>query len=188
MDVTPDGEQVALYHSQSATEQRQLIRLSSTDLSPIRTEPAELVWFQLSVSDNDYIRDSYPAPCKCVAGFITNNLVVVQNRDFHYPVEPVEKLGGSGAVADGSSPHATISRNSSRIAFSSATMRGEHGFLVKSGGTSIAGKITVRDWKTKKNVAEIDIDEPVHPPPQVFHLRWPSRPMGTRYWFFFTAP
>lgn len=164
MDATPDGGQIALYHRQTSTEQRQLVRLSSTDLSPIRTEPAELVLSQLSVSDDDYIRDSYPAACKCAAHFITNDLVVVQNRDFHYSVEPVTKLGGSRAVADGSFPHVSVSRNSNRIAFSSAKMEGTHGFLVKTGGTNIAGKVTIRDWKRKRNVAEIDIDEPVRPP------------------------
>jgi hypothetical protein len=166
MDVTPGGNQIALYHHLGAEGRQDLTWLRSGDLAPDRPIAAE-GGFLLTASNNTYIVDSMDQePCTgCLAWYLTDDLLFV-DRPTHFADHRAYAIqtGSGKRIASGSleGGGADVSRsmNSTRVAF----LHGGGSLFSLTFQPPVAATVTVLDWTTKKRVVEIYLSQPATNP------------------------
>jgi hypothetical protein len=170
IDVLWGGEEIALYHRLGGEDRQEVTWLRSNDLSVVKSQPAKFGWGPFTATSDKYaVNPMEDSGCAgCISWFLTDGVVFL---DFptHFAANrryAIQTLAGKKLISGSLAAEAndlTESMFAERAAFFQWHYVGSGLFYVTH-YPSVAGQITVVDWKTNRQIAEIEVEDPTQNP------------------------
>jgi hypothetical protein len=190
VDVAPSLQAILLYYHRPGDPQGRWTWLHTKDLTVVESFQSSLT-AMIHASDTAAVFDGVgnqqllPARkatviCeRCDVHFLTNDLLFV-DKEKSYDIQTLAgKQQGAGKLAI-QALHFTRAAHATRVAYVTGSYVG-WGFPIVTHLTSIKGKVTVLDWRTNKQVGEINVNEPlVNPSAGLTQMALALSPDGKR--------
>jgi hypothetical protein len=173
MTSVAKGEGIALYHRRwtDGDDHHEVIWLRGSDLSFIRRQEVEGGYAGLFTASSDRYIPNTPGDsvCEgCIARFLSDQELFVDRpagfaANRRYEIQTTIGKRIAGGRLEGGAYDFNLSASSDRLVFLQWHYVGR-GFFYVTQFPSVAGKVTVLDWKRNKRVAEIECSEPTQNP------------------------